>query len=128
MRQHFEADPERIVFEIVRRVSKGHDESLMIRSSAHGHPWIQVSRVSGESALLCEGVSNEYLSRFRQLEPGAGAQLQALGWHERLDAPFARWVDADTTEQRAQLASELFRTLVEVYGHDGTRPPLVQYP
>ena len=117
-RRSVEANPDGTVLGAVRCVAGGNDESLVLRSSADGRWWIQVSRVSGEDVLLCEGSSNEYMARYRELTPRAVAQLQALGWHETSDASFTCWADVKTPRKQAELASLLFATLVDAYDHD----------
>ncbi len=117
-----------VILDAVDRVAGGRDEALVIHSARDSNAWVQVSRVEGESALLCEAVGDEYLGRRRELRSAALETLQALGWQDVSGADFTLWVDADTNEQREQLATLLESTLVEVLDHDPAGPPVVAAP
>jgi hypothetical protein len=121
-------DTKAVVLDAVDRVASGRDDALVIHAARHSNTWVQLSRVEGESALLCEAVGDEYLGRHRELQPAALEKLQELGWQDVPAADFTRWVDADTPEHRERLAELLTRTLVEVFGHDPAAPPLVEPP
>jgi hypothetical protein len=121
-------DTNAVILDAVDRVAEGRDEALIVRSARDANLWVQVSRVQGESALLCEAVGDEYLGRHRELGSAAVEQLKALGWQEVLAADFTLWADAGTAEQREQLADLLERTLVTVLGHDPVSPPVVTPP
>jgi hypothetical protein len=121
-------DTNAVILDAVDRVAEGRDEALIVRSARDANLWVQVSRVQGESALLCEAVGDEYLGRHRGLGSAAVEQLKALGWQEVPAADFTLWADAGTAEQREQLADLLERTLVTVLGHDPVSPPVVTPP
>jgi hypothetical protein len=121
-------DTKAVIREAVDRVADDGDEALVIRSARDESLWVQVSRVEGESALLCEAVGDEYLGRHRELGSATVDQLRVLGWQEVPAADFTLWADAETAEQREQLAELLERTLVSVLGHDPTAAPLVAPP
>jgi hypothetical protein len=121
-------DTNAVILDAVDRVAEGRDEALIVRSARDANLWVQVSRVQGESALLCEAVGDEYLGRHRELGSAAVEQLKALGWQEVPAADFTLWADAGTAEQREQLADLLERTLVTVLGHDPVSPPVVTPP
>jgi hypothetical protein len=117
-----------VVRDAVDRVAAGRDDALIIRSARDSNLWVQVSRVEGEIALLCEAVGDEYLGRHRELGSAAIDKLKALGWREVPAADFTLWADAATAAQREQLADLLERTLVTVLGHDPAEPPAVTPP
>jgi hypothetical protein len=121
-------DTKAVIVEVVERVSDGNDDALIVRSARDANLWVQVSRVEGESALLCEAVGDEYLGRHRELGSAAVDALKSLGWREVPAADFTLWADAATAEQRQQLADLLERTLVTVFGHDPVEPPVVTPP
>jgi len=121
-------DAKATILHAVDRVAGGRDDALVIHAAQDTNAWVQISRVEGESALLCESVGDEYLGRHRELRPAAVEKLQTLGWRDVPAADFTLWVDADTPEQREQLAVLLERTLVEVLGHDPAAPPVVAAP
>jgi hypothetical protein len=121
-------DTKAVIRDAVERVADGDDEALVIHSAREESLWVQVSRVEGESALLCEAVGDEYLGRHRELGSAAVDQLSELGWQEVPAADFTLWADAESAEQREQLADLLERTLVAVLGHDPTVPPVVSPP
>jgi len=121
-------DTKAVIVEVVERVSDGNDDALIVRSARDANLWVQVSRVEGESALLCEAVGDEYLGRHRELGSAAVDALKSLGWREVPAADFTLWADAATAEQRQQLADLLERTLVTVFGHDPVDPPVVTPP
>ena len=121
-------DTKEAIRDAVDRVADGSDESLVIHSARDESLWVQLSRVEGESALLCEAVGDEYLGRHRELGNAAVDQLKALGWRDVPAADFTLWADVATAEQRNQLAELLERSLVAVLGHDATVPPVVTPP
>jgi hypothetical protein len=121
-------DTKAVIRDVVDRVADGDDEALVIHSARDESLWVQVSRVEGESALLCEAVGDEYLGRHRELGSATVDQLRSLGWQEVPAADFTLWADAESAEQRGQLAELLERTLVAVLGHDPTDPPVVAPP
>lgn len=116
------------MLDAIERVAGGRDEALVVHSARDPSLWVQVSRVEGESALLCEAVGDEYLGRHRELGSEAVGKLRALGWQDIPAADFTLWADADTTEQRDQLAALLEKTLVEALAHDPAVPPDVTRP
>jgi hypothetical protein len=118
-------DTNAVVLDAVERVADGRDEALMLHSARDTNLWVQVSRVDGETALLCEAVGDEYLGRHREQATEAVDKLEALGWQDVPAADFTMWADADTTAQRQHLADLLERTLVTVLGHDPGAPPVV---
>ena len=117
-----------VILDTVERVAAGRDESLVVHSARDSNLWVQVSRVEGETALLCEAVGDEYLGRHRELATEAVDKLQSLGWQDVPAADFTMWADAATSEQRQRLADLLERTLVTVLGHDPVAPPVVTPP
>jgi hypothetical protein len=121
-------DTNAVIRDAVDRVADGRDDSLIVRSALDANLWVQVSRVEGEGALLCEAVGDEYLGRHRELGSTAVGKLRALGWQDVPAADFTLWADAESAEQREQLAELLERTLVAVLGHDPTDPPVVAPP
>jgi hypothetical protein len=121
-------DTKAVIRDAVDRVADGRDEALVVHSARDESLWVQVSRVEGESALLCEAVGDEYLGRHRELGDAAVEKLTALGWQEVPAADFTLWADADTAEQRERLAELLERTLVAVLGYDPLAPPVVSPP
>jgi hypothetical protein len=121
-------DTKAVIRDVVDRVADGDDEALVIHSARDESLWVQVSRVEGESALLCEAVGDEYLGRHRELGSATVDQLRSLGWQEVPAADFTLWADAESAEQRERLAELLERTLVAVLGHDPTDPPVVAPP
>ena len=44
---------------------------LVVYSARDSNLWVQISRVEGETSLLCEAVGDEYLSRHRELGTAA---------------------------------------------------------
>ena len=121
-------DTNAVILDAVDRVAGGRDDALIVHSARDSNLWVQVSRVEGESALLCEAVGDEYLGRHRELATEAVGKLQALGWQDVPAADFTLWADADTSAQRQQLADLLEQTLVTVLGHDPEAPPVVTPP
>jgi hypothetical protein len=121
-------DTNAVILDAVDRVAAGRDESLVVHSARDSNLWVQVSRVHGESALLCEAVGDEYLGRHRELATEAVDKLQALGWQDVPAADFTLWADADTPDERQRLADLLEQTLVTVLGHDPEVPPVVTPP
>lgn len=121
-------DPNAVILEAVERVAGGHDDALVLHSAADPNLWVQISRVEGETSLLCEAVGDEYLGRHRELATPAVDELKALGWQDVSGADFTLWVDAATPEQRKHLADLLEQTLVTVLGHESSVPPDITPP
>jgi hypothetical protein len=121
-------DTNAVILDAVERVAGGRDESLVVHSARDSNLWVQVSRVEGESALLCEAVGDEYLGRDRELGRAAVDKIKALGWQDVPAADFTLWADAETADQQKRLADLLARTLVTVLGHDPVVPPVVSPP
>jgi hypothetical protein len=121
-------DTKAVILDAVDRVAEGRDDALIVHSARDSNLWVQVSRVEGESALLCEAVGDEYLGRHSELGSAAIEELKALGWQEVPAADFTLWADAANAEQRDRLAHLLERTLIAVLGHDPAEPPVVTPP
>lgn len=121
-------DPNAVILEAVERVAGGRDDALVLHSAADPNLWVQISRVEGETSLLCEAVGDEYLGRHRELATPAVDELKALGWQDVSGADFTLWVDAATPEQRKHLADLLEQTLVTVLGHESSVPPDITPP
>ena len=121
-------DPNAVILDAVERVAGGRDVALVLHSAADATRWVQISRVEGETSLLCEAVGDEYLGRHRELATPAVDELKALGWQDVSGADFTLWVDAATPEQRKHLADLLEQTLVTVLGHESSVPPDITPP
>jgi len=115
------------VREAIQRVADGCDGSLVLRSGADHRRWVQVTRVPGETSLLCEAVGSDYLGWRRRLPAAAGPVLRSLGWDLVSDS-YSQWADVATTDERDQLTAVLTATLVGVFGHDRQQPPSVGPP
>lgn len=111
----------------VELVAHSHDASLVLRSSAGRRRSVQISRVPGEDAVLCEAVGSDYLGWRRELSERATARLNELGWQNASDA-FTLWADAETPRQQQRLAGLLLETLVDLLDHDPARPPGIAPP
>jgi hypothetical protein len=121
-------DTNAVILDAVERVAGGRDDALVVYSARDSNLWVQISRVEGETSLLCEAVGDEYLSRHRELGTAAVDELKALGWQDVSGADFTLWVDAATPEQRKHLADLVEQTLVTVVGHEPSEPPVVTPP
>jgi hypothetical protein len=121
-------DTNAVILDAVERVAGGSDEALVVHSARDSNLWVQISRVEGETALLCEAVGDEYLGRDRELATAAVDELKALGWQDVSGADFTLWADAATPEQREHLTDLVEQALVTVLGHEPTTPPVVTPP
>ncbi len=121
-------DTNAVILDAVERVAGGRHDALVIHSVRDPSLWVQISKVGGETSLLCEAVGDEYLGRHRELGTAAVDELKTLGWQDVPAADFTLWADAATPEQRKQLADLLERTLVAVLGSDPVTPPVVEAP
>jgi hypothetical protein len=115
-------DTNAVILDAVERVADGRDEALVVHSARDSNLWVQISRVEGETSLLCEAVGDEYLGT------AAVDELKALGWQDVSGADFTLWADAATPEQREYLADLVEQTLVTVLGHEPSAPPVVTPP
>jgi len=121
-------DTNAVILDAVERVAGGRDDALVVHSARDPNLWVQISRVEGETALLCEAVGDEYLGRDRELTTAAVDELKALGWQDVSGADFTLWADAVTPEQRKHLADLVEQALVTVLGHELSTPPVVTPP
>jgi len=101
---------------------------MVVRASSHRDRWVQATKIAGEDTLVCEAASNEYLDP-ADLMSGAGTtRMQDLGWTEVEGADFTRFDELATAQQRRAVAAMLLRTLVDVYGHDASVVPRIEFP
>jgi hypothetical protein len=121
-------DTNAVILDAVERVAGGRDDALVVHSARDWNLWVQISRVEGETALLCEAIGDEYLRGHRELAAAAVDELKALGWQDVSGADFTLWADAATPEQRKHLADLVEQALVTVLGHEPTTPPVVTPP
>ena len=56
-------DTNAVILDAVERVAGGRDDALVVHSARDSNLWVQISRVEGETSLLCEAVGDEYLGR-----------------------------------------------------------------
>jgi hypothetical protein len=117
----------RVTLAAIEQVAGSQHESLILRSSAGPRLWVQISRLRGEDALLCEAVGSEYLGWRRELGETEQNVLTRLGWAPAGDS-FIQWLDVETADQRAHAASTLAETLVKVFDHDPAHWPSVVAP
>jgi hypothetical protein len=68
-------DTNAVILDAVERVAGGRDDALVVHSARDSGLWVQISRVEGETALLCEAVGDEYLGRQRELGTAAVDEL-----------------------------------------------------
>lgn len=99
----------------------------MLVSSAERDRWVQATKIGGEDPFVCEAPSNEYLDRGDRMTTTGVAGLVALGWNEVAGADFTRFETSETPAQRRAIAEMLLRTLVEVYEHDSSETPRIEF-
>src|SRR5947199_268560 len=87
-------DTNAVILDAVERVAGGRDDALVLHSARDPDLWVQISRVEGETSLLCEAVGDEYLGRHRELATAARDELKALGWQDVSGAAFTLWAEA----------------------------------
>ena len=102
------------------RVSTDEQSAVVFRSSLDRRLWTMASHVDGEDLLLCEAASDEFVGRHQHLRPGTLARLHELGWGSTSE-DFTRWEAASSDAERAGLATVMWRTLVEAFGHEPGR-------
>ena len=89
---------------------------------------MQATKIEGEDTLVCEAASNEYLDPADQMSGVGRARMQQLGWSFAEGADFTRFDESATSGQRRAVAGTLLRTLIDVYGHDASVAPRIEFP
>lgn len=101
---------------------------MLLRASSHKDRWVQATKIEGEDTFVCEAASNEYLDP-ADLMSGAGvARMRELGWTSVEGADFTRFDESGAADQRRAVAAMLLQTLVDVYGHDASMSPRIEFP
>jgi hypothetical protein len=77
----------------------------------------------GQKSFWAEAVSNDVLKPEFALGAERIERLKSLGWQSESGRNFFRndW-QASNDEERTQVAEEVVRTLVEVYGYEADQP------
>ena len=101
---------------------------MLLRASSHKDRWVQATKIEGEDTFVCEAASNEYLDPEDQMSGVGTTRMQALGWTSVEGADFTRFDGSETAEQRRAIATMLIRTLTDVYSHDATAAPRIEFP
>jgi len=101
---------------------------VLLRASSHKDRWVQATKIEGEDTFVCEAASNEYLDP-ADLMSGVGVtRMRELGWTFTDGADFTRFDESSTSEQRRAVAAMLLMTLTDVYDHDESLPPRIEFP
>ena len=101
---------------------------MLLRASSHKDRWVQATKIEGEDTFVCEAASNEYLDPGDQMSGVGSKRMQELGWTFTEGADFTRFDECGTSGQRRAVARTLMRTLVDVYGHDASAAPRIEFP
>jgi hypothetical protein len=101
---------------------------MLLRASSHKDRWVQATKIEGEDTFVCEAASNEYLDPADQMSGAGRTRMQELGWTFTEGADFTRFDESATSGQRRAVAGTLLRTLVDVYGHDPSTTPRIEFP
>ena len=101
---------------------------MLLRASSHKDRWVQATKIEGEDTFVCEAASNEYLDPGDQMSGTGRVRMEDLGWTPVTGADFTRFDESATAEQRRVVATMLLRTLVDVYDHDGSAAPRIEFP
>lgn len=116
------------VLDALDGVASGDHDTMLLRASPHRDRWVQATKIRGEDTLVCEAASNEYLDP-ADLMSGVGVQrMEGLGWTVVEGADFTRFESSETAEERRAVAAMLLQTLVDVYGHDASAAPRIEFP
>ena len=100
----------------------------MLVSSAARDRWVQATRIEGEDTFVCEAASDEYHDRGDRMTTSGVAGLLALGWSDVAGADFTRFESSGAASERRAIAEMLLRTLVEIYAHDASAAPRIEFP
>ncbi len=101
---------------------------MLLRASSHNDRWVQATKIEGEDTFVCEAASNEYLDPEDQMSGVGTTRMQALGWTAVEGADFTRFDQSETAGQRRAIATMLIRTLTDVYAHDPSVAPRIEFP
>lgn len=110
----------------IATVLGGSEDGVRLRSAADWHWWIEIHRVRGDGALLCEAVTDEFLPRGHNLPADASERLAALAWQVVPGADATLWHDATDGSDVAALADVLAHTLIDVFRHPSSEQPVVE--
>jgi hypothetical protein len=101
---------------------------VLLRASSHKDRWVQATKIEGEDTFVCEAATNEYLDTADQMSGVGVSRMRDLAWTSVEGADFTRFDSSATREQRRAIAGMLLRTLVDVYGHDPSVAPRIEFP
>lgn len=101
---------------------------MLLRAGPQNDRWVQATKIEGEDTFVCEAASNEYLDPADQMSGAGNARMQGLGWTAVEGADFTRFDESATAEQRRAIAALLLATLTEIYGHDSSVAPRIEFP
>ena len=114
-----------IVSDSLRRVQEeGGRGNFVIFTSDEGKGYyIQFAAARGQTSFWAEAVSNDVLKPEFALDAERMERLKSLGWKGEPGRNFFRndW-QASNDEERTQIAEEVLRTFVEVYGYEPDQP------
>lgn len=109
----------------LRRVQEegGHGNFVIFTSDEQKGYYIQFAVGRGQKSFWAEAVSNDVLKPDFALGAERIERLKSLGWQSESGRNFFRndW-QASNDEERTQVAEEVVRTLVEVYGYEADQP------
>jgi hypothetical protein len=94
---------------------KGGENNFVILKAGRNY-YIQFATSTGQSELYAEAVSNHYLSPENALSDDQIAVLESLGWMPQMNGNHYRNWEADSDERRVEIARQVIRTFMEVYG------------
>jgi hypothetical protein len=121
-------DPTDLVLDALDAVEAGDHDTVVLRASSHKDRWVQATKIEGEDTFVCEAASNEYLDPADKMSGVGVTRMRELGWTSVEGADFTRFDESTSREQRRAVAGMVLRTLVDVYGHDPSVAPRIEFP
>lgn len=111
------SDKELILFAIDKLIMSGSYENFAILTLSKNY-YIQLAAAIGDTEMLCEAVSNNYLKGNKQLTPDKIEVLKSLNWEVPANSTenFSCMLPVDSARAKSDLADLIMKTAKAVYG------------
>ena len=107
-----------MIADALRRIQEegGENNFVIFTADQERNYYIQFAIGRGQTTFLAEAVSNQFLSPEHALSNEQIARLESMGWDHQEGSNYCRYWEASSDEERSDIAQEVMRTFIEVYG------------